>query len=188
MDDKADVAEWAAVKIGSPAVIRHAYDGALTASARLSSFASGRAPRNGPIDRQQEILAVDDLIEFAIHSRRLIENTITKKRARATTMQVVSDDGDRVSIIKIIDVLIHHRNILVARSLGAISRYKPGTDIIDMMKDYEKDIPSTCLLISDRNERFIFKVGDLIETFANEILDPIIDLCAAKTLFLEDLG
>lgn len=77
----ADVGDWPRVEIGSHSVIRHAYESVLIACARLASFASGGpTTTNGPISEQQEILAADDLVSFAIHARRLIQNTSTQKR------------------------------------------------------------------------------------------------------------
>jgi hypothetical protein len=78
----ADLGNWPASSInGGHDLIRHAYEEVLTACARLISFSSG-GPSIGYslIDERQETLAVADLISFAIHARRLIENTGQKSR------------------------------------------------------------------------------------------------------------
>jgi hypothetical protein len=72
----ADLGKWPARR-----VIRHAYEEVLTACARLVAFSTGSPPvGDGPIGERQEILAVEDLIKFAIHARRLIESTGQKTR------------------------------------------------------------------------------------------------------------
>jgi hypothetical protein len=79
----ADLGDWPATEIDYDAhrVIRHAYEEVLTACARLISFSTaGPSIEDGPINERQELLAVEDLISFAIHARRLIENTGQKSR------------------------------------------------------------------------------------------------------------
>jgi hypothetical protein len=74
----ADAGEWPAIRIERDAhrIIWHAYEEVLTACARLVSFSTGSPPViDGPIAERQETLAVEDLITFAIHARRLIEST-----------------------------------------------------------------------------------------------------------------
>src|SRR5215468_8838230 len=84
-----EIGEGPRIRIGSHAVIRHGYENVLTACARLASFATGREPTtDGPVSRRQEILAVDDLVGFAIHARRLIENTASSKRFRGVGLRL----------------------------------------------------------------------------------------------------
>jgi hypothetical protein len=110
------------MEIGSHSVIRHAYENVLTACARLASFApGGPTTTDGPISEQQEILAADDLVTFAIHARGLIENTASKKRFRQITLRPASKWQDKigqtVGIIDAIDTLVHHIEIKIIRSL-----------------------------------------------------------------------
>lgn len=57
-------------------VIRHAYENALNACARLSSYATAKPTDSidGLINTRQTILAIDDLMVFAINARRLMDN------------------------------------------------------------------------------------------------------------------
>jgi hypothetical protein len=88
MTTLADLGGWPSIGIGSHAVIRHAYEDVLSACARLASFATGGPTRtDGPITRQQTILAVDDLVTFAIHARRLIENAAKSNRFTQVTVR-----------------------------------------------------------------------------------------------------
>jgi hypothetical protein len=67
--------------IGDHTVIRHAYENALTACARLSAFATciPTASQGLLINARQDIPAIDDLVAFATNARRLLENTRTKQ-------------------------------------------------------------------------------------------------------------
>ena len=131
MTTLADLGSWPSTQIGAHRVIRHAYENVLTACARLASFAAGGpTATDGPIAEQQEILAVDDLATFAIHARRLIENTATASRFRQVMvrrfpykalvdfyrMRVYRGSMESVSITRVINVLIHHKFLDVARS------------------------------------------------------------------------
>jgi len=104
----ADLGDWPRVKIGQQSVIKHSYENALSASARLYSFATGGFPAiGGPIAGRQAILAAEDLLTFAIHSRRLFENTISTKRASQVKVPgTVTGPKEWISITRIINTLI----------------------------------------------------------------------------------
>jgi hypothetical protein len=79
----ADLGNWPATRIDYDAhrVIRHAHEEVPTACARLISFSTGGPSiGDGPIDERQELLAMEDLINFGIHARRLIETTGQQSR------------------------------------------------------------------------------------------------------------
>ena len=108
---------------GTNAVIRHAYTSALDAAARLHSFATGTAPGFfDAIYSRQEVLAVDDLISFAIHSRRLIELTVGKEMANRHPVPLVGGDlGAQAPLWRIINIIVHHRTLSVRpETLGVI--------------------------------------------------------------------
>jgi hypothetical protein len=103
---------------GSHKVIRHAYNNVLSASARLISFATGipTASRDQLINERQRLLAADDLITFAIHARRLIENTESHEQFRKVFITTTLDGKElQVPITTIINKLIHHKYIKIAR-------------------------------------------------------------------------
>jgi len=130
MDTLADLGNWPSIEIGSHGVIRNAYQNVLNACARLASFANGGpTTTDGPIDQQQEILAADDLVTFGIHARRLIENTAKAKRFTQVTVRQHLMPGKRIPITRVINILVHHQHIVIARS------------------DYQMEMKSSCMRI-----------------------------------------
>jgi hypothetical protein len=109
----ADLGKWPASH-----TIRHAYEEVLTACARLVSFSTGSPPAtDGPISERQEILAVEDLINFAIHARRLIEGTGQTTRFKKT--EILFPEAPKhphIRIWKVINVIVHHQAIIIMRS------------------------------------------------------------------------
>ena len=187
--DLADLGSWPRAKLGSHAVIRHAYDGTLTAGARLFSFSTGKAPQGaGVMADQQELLAVDDLIAFAIHARRLIESTITSKRASKTCVHVITGGKkEYVAITRIINCIVHNRNVQLIRSLGRLRLYAGETNVLSLHDDFRKPVDPMCFVITDRGQSYGFWIAQLIDTFQKKLLEPIIDLCVEHKLILERL-
>jgi hypothetical protein len=133
----ADLGNWPATYIDRRAhrVIRHAYEEALTACARLISFSSGGPSiGDGPVTDRQEILAMEDLISFAIHARRLIETTGQKSRFNKieivfSTRPIAFPDPQpklqKIRIWKAITRVIHNQNVEIIRDThtrAALSR------------------------------------------------------------------
>jgi hypothetical protein len=136
------------------------------------------------------MLALDDLIAFSIHARRLIENTIGPKRAKETHVQALFEDRmQSVPITSIINCIVHNRHLLVVRSLESIyyaSLVRDQKLHLNMrQEDLRKPLDPFCSVTSDKGRNYIFGIAQAIETFGPKILDPIIDLCAEKMLFLE---
>ena len=177
-------------KIGDHSVIRHAYSNAVTACARLHSFATGKRPGVlTHIAKKQEIIAQDDLILFAIHVRRLIENTVGKQHANAVKLKVASRDRKlgHISFWRAVNVIIHHKIVLR-------SRLKKGTD--GYTNDLERALASVtdgeletlrtaCVVESDNDKLLGFLIEDLADVFET-IMEAIVDLCADHRLELAD--
>jgi hypothetical protein len=192
MDTLPDVENWPSIKIGSHDVIRHAYQNVLNACARLASFATSvPITTDGPIERQQELLAADDLVTFGIHARRLIENTTKAERFTQVTVRHVSKSGEweRIKVTRIINILIHHKDIYIITR----EQFKFTRDPEEMFRRYlyylatDRHFPAIVSVTSDRYQTISFQARELVETFQVKILNPIIDLCAEQDLFLEDL-
>jgi hypothetical protein len=113
----------------SHSVIRHAYENVLTACARLAAFATCDPATYGLglIYERQEILAVDDLVTFAISARRLIENTMTPKEFLSIEIFAASKDTDviRRPVVRIINIIVHHKDIYISRSSQSPPRRVP---------------------------------------------------------------
>lgn len=185
----ADLGRWPRAELGSRSVIRHAYENVLTASARLFSFASGYKPTSdGPIEQQQEMLAVDDLLAFAIHSRRLIGNTISLERANRTAVQAITENEKTyIPITRIINILIHHKNVDVIRTAERLRIRLHASTFDDFMAVNQTRIEPLCIAVSDKNRGIGFRIHSLIDVFQEEILGSVIELCAEQNLFLENV-
>jgi hypothetical protein len=169
-------------------IIRHAYEEVVTACARLISFSTGGWPKtDGPIDARQEMLAVEDLINFAIHARRLIENTGQKMRFQKIEISFPQGQGPppHIRISDVINVIVHHRAIDLIRSknqklfkLGQIDQY-------EFLTNPDECVPPMVIATSDK-KTLVFPILELIETFQEQILSIVIDLCAEHHLFLDE--
>ncbi len=173
--------------MGSSTVIRHAYENALTTSARLYSFASGCEPTSdGPIEQRQEVLAGDDLLSFAIHARRLIDSTISMPRANRIEVQAFTKDGKvYVPVTRIINILIHHREVAVIRTAQHLRISMGVSTIRDFMITDEPRIAPMCVAVSDKGKTIVFNIRALVERFQEQIIEPVIELCAEHSIFLE---
>ena len=113
-----------AVRVARDARIAGRKAAKLAAEARqaaalaASQVATGREPTtDGPIGRQQEVLAVDDLVSFAIHARRLIGNTASPKRFTGVALELYHKPSETIAITRVINKLVHHRDIEIVRNV-----------------------------------------------------------------------
>jgi hypothetical protein len=183
----------------SHSVIRHAYDNVLSASARLISFATGTPTpsHDGLINERQVILAAEDLVMFAVHARRLIENTASHKRCSEIFIPAVFDiqiGKVPVPITRIINMFIHHNHIQIvsfSHELWSYHHVQSGDISADDFAALHKNIrhfSPHVLVESDHGKRAIFELRPLIEIFETEVLNPIVELCAKDKLYLEDFN
>jgi len=196
----ADLGNWPATRInGGHRLIRHEYEEVLTVCARLISFSTGGPSiDDGPIVERQEMLAVADLISFAIHARRLIENSGQKSRFRKieivfsgrplvpSTETLARSKLQKVRIWKAITYIIHNTNVHVirdARSRDALFRGWTAVILSNIPREYFAPMA----IVTSQEGTIFFPIRELIETFADKVLSPIIDLCAEDHLFLDDL-
>jgi len=186
----AKLGSWPATRINPRAhrVIRHAYEEVLTACARLISFSTG-APSvgDGPINDRQELLAVEDLISFAIHARRIIE--VTGQKSRFRNIEIVfsgPQKPQRLRIWKAITYIIHNLNVEIIRDVW--SREALLRSVLEVITSNipNENFPPLVIVTSEEG-MIVFPIRELIETFQHKILSPIIDLCSEQRLFLEDL-
>jgi hypothetical protein len=186
----ADLGNWPATRIRRDAhrIIRHAYEEVLTACARLISFSTGGPSiGDGPIDERQEMLAIEDLISFAIHARRLIENT--GQQARFNKTEIVFPGRSklqRLRIWKIINGIIHNRKVEIIRDIWSREALFRNRLEVVLANIPNENFPPMVIVTSEKGI-MVFPVRELIETFQEKILSPVIDLCAEHHLFLEDL-
>ena len=172
-------------KIGAHNVVRRAYNNAITACARLHSLAHGVRPEfDSRIGRQQELLAADDLVVFALNARRLIETTIGKEDPLKKHIFRCGVAGARghLSFWEVINIVIHHQSIDILRS-----RPKERTgDYREFLSENRETVPAGCVVRSDRGKMIAFLIKDLVEVFEAWILDGIVDMCLEQKLDLDD--
>jgi hypothetical protein len=129
-------------------------------------------------------LAADDLVTFGIHARRLIENTAKAKRFTHVTVTQYPLPGKRIAITRIINILIHHKYIVIVRSdyqMEIAASRNPLEVFIKYDRSLIDTFPPIIILTSDQNRTISFELGELIETFQA----PIIDLCGEDRLHLD---
>jgi hypothetical protein len=187
----ADLGEWPEIEISghSRKVVRHAYERVLTACARLGSFATGTpTSTHGPINERQEALAADDLVDFAIHARRLIENTAKARRFSQATIRSMKREGEaHIKVTRVINMLVHHDYIQIVRTeveakiLAGIAKAEDF-----FLSTPSRSFPPIVSVKSDKGKIAMFELRELIEAFQQQVLGPIIDICDANKLFLED--
>jgi hypothetical protein len=182
-----ELGEMSPAKLGSRAAIRHGYESVLTASARLFSFATGKIPETeGPIGEHQEVLAADDLLALAIHARRLIDNTISLKRARQVSVRVwIEGKFEYKPITRINNVIVHNVSLRIFRTEAHLRIALGNWTIDDFMIGTRRYIDPICHVKSDQ-DNFIFRIAEFIETFQRKILAPVIEMCEEHHLWLDE--
>lgn len=99
--------------------IRADYEGCLDAMARLSAYATSKPFVDAlEVNERQDILAVNDLINFCIHARRLIEGVELKDYVFQKTIKI--SESVELSIWKIINYFIHHDDLEIIRSQSRV--------------------------------------------------------------------
>jgi len=180
-------------RLGSSASIRHSYESSLSACARLLAYATGEMPGDdSPIGQRQDVLAQEDLTTFAIHARRLVESTISTKSTSAVTVDGVYDGAKGgIPITRIFNLIIHHKRLEIHRTDSVFQvamHFKKAGNIdpllaLDIKSNF---IPAFCLVTSDRDNIAGFRIKDLVEIFAKEVLLAIISYCEERQLYLYD--
>jgi hypothetical protein len=188
----ADIGDWPRIEIGSHSVIRYAYENVLTACARLASFSTGGpTTTDGPISGQEEILEVDDLVSFAIHARRLIENTASRKRFKHVVIR--SYNLRTIPITRVINVLVHHKEIEIIRGLFKLELVTGRLSPIDALikygtektRKYNKKFSPVVSITSDHGTTIALNIQQCIEVFQSKALNHILEICAEHGLYLD---
>jgi hypothetical protein len=174
-------------------IVRHAFDEALNALSRLSAFATSKPREDGPIDSRQERLALDDLVTFAVHARRLVQNTVGKQSFDSVIIKQLEPLHGSIAIMHVLDALIHNEDVQVIRSFlqyGFIKDPPINQDEgIRRLAEHGHEhtsIPPIIAVKSDRGLRCVVYVGDLTDSFETQVLSRIIEYCADDQFFLED--
>lgn len=188
-DSLAKRGKWAVTEIdqSSHKLVRHAYEQVLNAAARLHLFSNSSAPvTDGPIGARQEMLVGEDLLSFALHARRLIENTTGFKRFNRVSVRTLRKGRPEVRFREIINMIIHHTDLTVVRTdwqLGAMSGQLRWSEMLDSSPS---PIPASVLVRSDKNGPVAFELRELVEVFQKRILCPVIEIASENHLWLDE--
>lgn len=169
-------------------LIRHAYENTVTYAARLSLLATGKGPTSdGPIAEKQTMLGIDDLANFAYHSRRLLDLTETK--TSFLSVKINSINNEELAIVRLLSVIIHQEHMGIIRTKFEL-KLAAGRDPIETLANHSNEdresIPTLVSIKSKESRFMIFKLQDLIETFQEYILNEITDKCSNEGIYLED--
>jgi hypothetical protein len=158
----------------------------LAAKVKYLTWSGDNPPAtDGPISERQEILAVEDLIKFAIHARRLIEDTGQITRFNKTEILFPKAPKHlHIRIWRVLNAILHHQTIMIIRNTW-YREMLSGKSLEEVSDNPNEYFPPLVSVISDRDE-LGFPIRELIETFQEKILSPVIDLCAEHHLFLDD--
>ena len=181
--------------------IRHGYENTLTACARLAAFATCRPTES--IDRlisdRQTMLAVNDLVAFAINARRLMDSVDMLAEFVNVMVPVVTRDepladNDLVvtslAITRIINIIVHHRELEIVRFKSELITWGEDMTVVDVYKRHVEAgnafFSPMMSVQSDRGGRVILKLSSLVEIFERDVLLPIVDNCSEDGLYLSD--
>lgn len=177
-------------------VVRVSYESCLNALARLNAYATSKPfPRATEINVRQDTLAMDDLIIFCIHARRLVENIGLKDLLNQTF--ITHANGASLSLWRIIGYLIHHHELEILR---CNTRMKYVADrmngkthnealeriLIENRPPYAEPISPHIVFKSDKIEQTIMNLETFLRIFSQEILPEIISHSLNEGLDLRD--
>jgi hypothetical protein len=182
--------------------IRKEYQSVLTYCARLASFSSSL-----PIDTetdvnvQQVALAEDDLVAFALHSRRLLADTemtsLSTKVEVPTVVAVISRDqtafrntGEAVAVSRLTNIIIHHDYLRIFRTaLDLREGFPEGLDCVGLYEllgalRRQKMLPKLALK-SRESKLFFIDLAAFMAIYLEHVFNPVVDHCADQELFLQ---
>lgn len=169
-------------------VVRASYESSLSAIARLSAYATSKPILINEVNERQDILASDDLIDFCIHARRLVDNMDLKDLLYQTKIET-NDEKGLLSIGQIIGYLIHHDVLMIFRCgvrFRMFQKWAKGTSREEFFKNVETEIQQTAfsepitphiLFQSDRSDGLrLINLVTFLEAFSDKILLEILKI------------
>ena len=167
-------------------IVRASYEGCLNAIARLSAYATSNPILINEVNDRQDILAADDLIDFCIHARRLVDNMDLRDllyQAKIAT----NDAKAALSVGQIIGYLIHHDALMIFRCsvrFQMFQKWLKGKRGDEFFKDVETEIQQSpfsepitphILFQSDRSDGLrLINLVTFLQTFSDEVLLEIL--------------
>lgn len=181
-------------------LVRSSYESCLDVTARLNAYATSK-PFLGAseINARQDFLATNDLIQFCIHTRRLVDSVGLRDLVLETMIE--SNLGPMsLSLWKAIGGLIHHDDLLIIRTASGWKMFQAviagahGDEYWERVRPHLKDRPYSepitprILFKSDKIPYTLFNLEEFLEVFSTKILPAICESSLDKGLSLmEDL-
>lgn len=167
-------------------VVRASYESCLNAIARLSAYATCNPILINEVNDRQDILAADDLIDFCIHARRLVDNMDLRDILYQAKMET-SDAKAPLSLGQIIGYLIHHDVLMIFRCgvrFRMLQKWIKAKARDDFFEDVEAEIQQTAfsepitphiLFQSDRSDGLrLINLVTFLKTFSDAVLLEIL--------------
>jgi hypothetical protein len=167
-------------------LVRASYESCLSATARLSAYATSKPILITEVNERQDILAADDLIDFCIHARRLVDNTDLRDLLYQAKIET-NDAKDPLSVGQIIGYLIHHNVLMIFRCgvrFRMFQKWIKGKTRDEFFKNVETEIQQPAfsepitphiLFQSDRSDGMrLINLVTFLEIFSEKILLEIL--------------
>lgn len=171
--------------------IQRGYQVVLDQCARLLSFS-----RSLPIDTESDVperqvaLAIDDLILFSLHARRLISDTQMTALALEVSVPTLrianlgdtyefAKDGGSVAITRLLNIVIHHDQLEVFRDSFDIYIKSSTTSwrVDKFMKHERQKFPAKLLVKSKESQVFFVDLSEFMLTFLEGVFEPLVEKC-----------
>lgn len=187
-------------------LILHSYDSFLIAQTRLFvQSTSDEKSDSAEIDRRRELLLLDDLTNFAIAARRIIELMGLKSFANRRTIPLVyldqSEEPYRVmkakttiGFLTLMSRLIHSSYIehIDSKLDFVLFLAPPAQDVRERIvwnriarKDKQHEpIEQLLFVSSEESDPVLISIKDMIQASV-EVADRVISMCADQKIFLE---
>lgn len=169
--------------------LSYEYDRAADQLAKLSCFAHGAEALGGALIDRAERLAIDDLLYFSIHTRRLFELLDARKKAYSTYIPtcdfqmdngnvIVEDNpsGDTscISLAQIYNSAIHHKHFQIITSRAWVAVNVFGRNIFDSyMRAPRRAVSPVVLLKSHQEDVLRFQLRTFGQIVVSEIFEPL---------------
>jgi hypothetical protein len=205
----------AKVKAGPPNLadkkdlLLHTYDSFLVSQTRIFTLAYYVYQHQSmEIETRQKLLFLDDLLNFAITARRLIELTglrsFSNARAvglycwdrRETPIEISKLKNTNVGFLTVINSIIHCRYIelITNKFQTGTQRLVNDNDLLHYYQTFEKicgeqrwheySVGPAIVVVPDKAEPFMTLLKDIVSA-SNDVSEKIVDVCTDSKIFLE---
>ncbi len=180
------------------AEIFYEYDRAIDRLARLYSFANS-APSDGETEIQErsERLAKDDLLNFSVHCRRLVDITKAFPLAKAVRIPTCRFEKKTNSLLerstqkpgetvwKIINASVHHDIMQIWTSSWDVDTYVFSIEPVKVLTTPRKRFRPVVILRSDKVKMICFELRIFVKKIGEEMFEPLVEALSSKGVYVE---